>query len=159
MLLVLDLFQKLHFSMRSGNYLSFLDLSGVYTFPFKPPREEVMVFHAEPSSIKAWELSIPLQLTERYTFPLLQECLLQQVIHLEGNLSSQINPFNPLPAQGWLLIVKPKGGAPKQGWMQRLLGLGLLPAKLAQLLPVTSILVFVIHGRRSMGSCIKGTVT
>lgn len=51
--LVLDPFQNLHFSRRSGNYLSFLDPSGVYTFLFKPPREEgveVMVFHAEPGS-------------------------------------------------------------------------------------------------------------
>lgn len=53
MLLALDLFQNLHFRVRSGYYLSSLDPSGGYTFLFKPPREEeveVMVFHAEPGS-------------------------------------------------------------------------------------------------------------
>lgn len=53
MLLVLDPFQNLHFSVRSGYYLSSLDWSGGYTFLFKSPREEegqAMVFHAEPGS-------------------------------------------------------------------------------------------------------------
>lgn len=83
---------------------------------------------------------------------------MQQVINFEGNFSSRINPFNPLPAQGWFLIAQAKGGAPKQEWMQRLLGLGLLPARLAQHLSVTSIMFFVIHDRKSTGSSIKGTL-
>lgn len=40
---------------------------------------------------------------------------MQQITNLEGNLSSQINPFNPLTAQGWFMIAQAKGGAPKQG--------------------------------------------
>lgn len=53
MLLVLDPFQNLHFSVRSGYYFFSLDPSGGYTFLLKPPREEeveVLVLRAEPGS-------------------------------------------------------------------------------------------------------------
>lgn len=122
MLLVLDPFQNLHFSVRSDYYLSSVDLSRGYTFLFKPPRKEevqVMVFHAEPGSwspgSEAGAFHSCSSAACRTLHPLPWQCSAQQaeVTRLGGNLSSQINPSHPLPAQGWFLIAQTKVGAPK----------------------------------------------